>query len=305
MFQFPVRVSIDSGAVGGPSAGLAFTLALLDELTPGDLFGGHKVAATGTMTPSGAVGPIGGLPQKTVAVQREGATLFLVPKSEEQEAIDKAKGSNLKVVGVETLDDAIAALEGDRRQRPSRRDGHGLGLIGVAGGRLPSTLHVDDRRRPHPRSGVHGVGHLHDDAAGLRTERGARPTCSGSPPSWRRRERREAAARRELEALKSSPSRAAELDEATVAAWLGEEAARVLTTAREAASQVRAKAEEQAEHAAPRSPRRGRAGAGRGAERGGPAARRGGCRGHPAPAGVHRRVRSRDRERPARRAAAW
>lgn len=110
-FQFPVNVSIDSGAVGGPSAGLAFTLALLDEMTPGDLFGGHRVAATGTMTPSGAVGPIGGLPQKTVAVERAGATLFLVPKSEVQEAIDKAKGSDLKVVGVETLDDAIAALQ--------------------------------------------------------------------------------------------------------------------------------------------------------------------------------------------------
>ena len=110
-FQFPVTVNIDSGAVGGPSAGLAFTLALLDELTPGDLFGGHKVAATGTISPSGVVGAIGGLPQKTVAVEREGATLFLVPKSEEQEAIDKAKGSNLQVVGVDTLDDALAALK--------------------------------------------------------------------------------------------------------------------------------------------------------------------------------------------------
>ena len=110
-FEFPVTVLIDSGAVGGPSAGLAFTLALLDELTPGELTGGKKVAATGTITPSGAVGEIGGLPQKTVAVEREGAELFLVPLAELPEAQAKAEGTNLKVVGVETLDDALAALQ--------------------------------------------------------------------------------------------------------------------------------------------------------------------------------------------------
>jgi PDZ domain-containing protein len=109
-FQFPVTVNIDSGAVGGPSAGLAFTLALIDQLTPGDLTGGNKVAATGTITPDGTVGEIGGLPQKTVAVEREGAKLFLVPKSEAPEAEAKAQGTDLKVVGVETLDDALAAL---------------------------------------------------------------------------------------------------------------------------------------------------------------------------------------------------
>ena len=97
--------------MGGPSAGLAFTLALLDELTPGELTGGKKVAATGTITPSGAVGEIGGLPQKTVAVEREGAELFLVPLAELAEAQAKAEGTNLKVVGVETLDDALAALQ--------------------------------------------------------------------------------------------------------------------------------------------------------------------------------------------------
>jgi PDZ domain-containing protein len=110
-FEFPVTVNIDSGAVGGPSAGLAFTLALLDELTPGELTGGKTIAATGTITPSGAVGEIGGLPQKTVAVEREGAELFLVPIRELAEAQEKAKGTDLEVIGVETLDDALAALQ--------------------------------------------------------------------------------------------------------------------------------------------------------------------------------------------------
>lgn len=110
-FSFPVDVTINSGQVGGPSAGLAFTLALLDELTPGELTGGVDVAATGTIDPSGRVGDIGGIRQKTVAVQRTGAKLFLVPKSLEGIARDEAAGSDLQVKGVETLQDALEALD--------------------------------------------------------------------------------------------------------------------------------------------------------------------------------------------------
>jgi len=111
-FTFPVTVSINSGQVGGPSAGLAFTLALLDELTPGELTGGAKVAATGTIDPSGNVGEIGGIRQKVIAVQRSGAELFLVPKSLEDIAKKQAAGSSLRVQGVETLADALQALDG-------------------------------------------------------------------------------------------------------------------------------------------------------------------------------------------------
>jgi len=110
-FTFPFDVKINSGQVSGPSAGLAFTLALLDELTPGELTGGAKIAATGTMTPSGLVGDIGGLRQKTVAVERQDADLFLVPINEVATAEEQAKGTNLKVVGVRTLDDALAAID--------------------------------------------------------------------------------------------------------------------------------------------------------------------------------------------------
>jgi len=109
-FSFPVDLGIDSGQVGGPSAGLAFTLAVLDKLTAGELTGGVKVAATGTMSPNGSVGAIGGLRQKTIAVQRAGAKLFLVPADEAQAAVDQAKGSDLKVVGVNTIDDALKAI---------------------------------------------------------------------------------------------------------------------------------------------------------------------------------------------------
>lgn len=109
-FAFPVDVGINSGQVGGPSAGLAFTLALLDKLTPGDLTGGKKVAATGTMSPNERVGNIGGVRQKTVAVERAGADVFLVPADEAEEAIAQAKGTKLQVIGVRDLDDALAAL---------------------------------------------------------------------------------------------------------------------------------------------------------------------------------------------------
>jgi PDZ domain-containing protein len=109
-FSFPFKVDIDSGQIGGPSAGLAFTLGLLDALTPGELSGGVEVAATGTITPTGDVGEIGGLKQKTIAVMRTGAKVFLVPASEKAEAEAAAKGSDLKIVGVHTLDDALKEL---------------------------------------------------------------------------------------------------------------------------------------------------------------------------------------------------
>ena len=84
-FDFPVDVSIDSGDVGGPSAGLAFTLAVLDVLTPGELTGGHRVAVTGTMSLDGSVGPVGGGAQKAIAVRDAGYEVFLVPSDELEE----------------------------------------------------------------------------------------------------------------------------------------------------------------------------------------------------------------------------
>ncbi len=86
----PVNATIDPGNVGGPSAGLAFTLGLIDALSGGDLTGGKKVAVTGTIGPDGEVGPVGGVPQKTVAVNRSRAVAFLVPPEEYEDAVKKA-----------------------------------------------------------------------------------------------------------------------------------------------------------------------------------------------------------------------
>ena len=107
-YEFPFDVQIDSGAVGGPSAGLAFTLGVIDVLTPGSLTGGQRVATTGTMDPSGAVGPVGGVEQKTISVRRAGATLFLVPSSEYDEA--KKYAGDMRVESVDTIDDALRVL---------------------------------------------------------------------------------------------------------------------------------------------------------------------------------------------------
>lgn len=110
----PFEVSIDTDRIGGPSAGLAFTLALLDEMTPGDLFGGVKVAATGTMNEDETVGAIGALPQKAVAVKAAGAKLFIVPKSQSPEELAAARavlGSEVKLVTVANLEEALALLE--------------------------------------------------------------------------------------------------------------------------------------------------------------------------------------------------
>jgi PDZ domain-containing protein len=108
-FDFPFEVSIDTKNVGGPSAGLAFALALIDELTPGELTGGRDVAVTGTIDVDGTVGDVGGVVQKTAAVRHAGARLFLVPPGEFAEA-RKHAGKNLKVVQVATLRDALDAL---------------------------------------------------------------------------------------------------------------------------------------------------------------------------------------------------
>ncbi|WP_421120992.1 PDZ domain-containing protein [Aquihabitans daechungensis] len=108
-YGFPVDIRIDTGKVGGPSAGLAFTLAILDRLTPGSLTGGDRMAITGTIELDGSVGPVGGVAHKTEAAISEGAEVFLVPPEEFEQAKEASRG-RIAIEQVRTLDDALAAL---------------------------------------------------------------------------------------------------------------------------------------------------------------------------------------------------
>ncbi|MEZ5342743.1 MAG: S16 family serine protease [Acidimicrobiales bacterium] len=109
----PFAVDIDSGTVGGPSAGLAFTLAILDSLTEGDLEGGHQVAVTGTISPTGAVGAIGGIMQKVAAVVDTDAEIFIVPLAQGEDELARVReraGDDFQIFPVETLDEALDVL---------------------------------------------------------------------------------------------------------------------------------------------------------------------------------------------------
>jgi PDZ domain-containing protein len=108
-YDFPFPVHINSDDIGGPSAGLAWTLGILNALGGGHLTGGHIVAATGTIRPDGTIGDVGGVQQKTVAVNDAGATLFLVPTPELAVAKSVA-GPHLKVLAVATLSQALKDL---------------------------------------------------------------------------------------------------------------------------------------------------------------------------------------------------
>ena len=104
----PVR--IEAAGVDGDSAGLAFTLGILDLLTPGELTGGLRIGVTGTIEANGDVGPVGSVGFKAVAVREAGAGYFLVPAGQGAEAAARA-GEGLEVVEVSTLDQALAVLE--------------------------------------------------------------------------------------------------------------------------------------------------------------------------------------------------
>ncbi|MFG1704095.1 PDZ domain-containing protein [Nonomuraea sp. M3C6] len=109
-YKFPFDVDINVGDVGGPSAGLMFSLGILDKLTPGELTGGKQIAGTGTIEPSGKVGAIGGIAQKMVGAQDAGATVFLTPADNCAEAV-KAAPSGLRLVRADTMHDAVLALD--------------------------------------------------------------------------------------------------------------------------------------------------------------------------------------------------
>jgi len=104
-----VTINIDEG-IGGPSAGLMFSLGIYDTLTPGSLTGGEIVAGTGTLDATGTVGPIGGIQQKIVGARDAGAELFLVPPDNCDQAV-LAPNGDMRLVRAPTMHSARASIE--------------------------------------------------------------------------------------------------------------------------------------------------------------------------------------------------
>ncbi|NGO73495.1 hypothetical protein G5C65_35235 [Streptomyces sp. SB3404] len=109
-----VRVELRLSDVGGPSAGLLFSLGIVDKLDGdgrgGGLTGGRSIAGTGTIDAKGAVGPVGGIPLKMRAAVRDGARVFLVPKKECDEAKSE-RPEGLRLIPVTTLESTLTSLK--------------------------------------------------------------------------------------------------------------------------------------------------------------------------------------------------
>lgn len=109
-YDLPSEADIKLEDIGGPSAGMVFSLAMVDRLTPGDMLNGLTVSGTGTMADTGEVGPIGGLEQKMWAASRAKSDLFLMPIGNCADVPDHIP-SGLQVAPVSTLSEAIDAVE--------------------------------------------------------------------------------------------------------------------------------------------------------------------------------------------------
>jgi PDZ domain-containing protein len=106
---FPFPIAIESGDVGGPSAGLMWAVGLYDLLTPGDLTAGRTIAGTGAIDLEGNIGPIGGIRDKVIAAREADADVLLVPRANARELRGVDLG-DLRLVPVATFDEAIRAL---------------------------------------------------------------------------------------------------------------------------------------------------------------------------------------------------
>lgn len=108
-FDPGLKITFETGEIAGPSAGLMFSLALYDRLTPDDLTGGRDIAGTGTIDCDGGVGPIGGVEQKVAGAEGRGATIFLAPQANADAA--RAVADDIEIVPISTFDDAVEYLE--------------------------------------------------------------------------------------------------------------------------------------------------------------------------------------------------
>ena len=166
-WQFPVKVTVHTQNIGGPSAGLAMTLGIIDKLSSGRLTGNRIVAATGTIDPNGNVGDVGGVAQKTIAVEQAGATVFFVPRWSSRRPSPRPR-PQLHVYAREQPRPGAADPQAPGGQGADQSCAGPGGAVGSGHGRRPRPhLVVPDRDRRH-RPAL-----LRRRPAGLRHRRGA------------------------------------------------------------------------------------------------------------------------------------
>jgi PDZ domain-containing protein len=107
--DLPVRVTIETENIGGPSAGLMFTLSIIDRLTSVDLTAGRRIAGTGEIALDGSVLPVGGVAEKLIAVRRRGVTIFLIPADNCGDVRGRVP-DGLRLVKVSSLEEALRFL---------------------------------------------------------------------------------------------------------------------------------------------------------------------------------------------------
>ncbi len=108
--RIPIHVNFSTGDIGGPSAGLAFALEIYDALSGRHLLRGHRIAVTGELDLGGGVHEIGGVQQKAVGAIDAGADVFIVPAGDNERDARKAAGDRIKVIGVTSFSQALAAI---------------------------------------------------------------------------------------------------------------------------------------------------------------------------------------------------
>jgi PDZ domain-containing protein len=117
LYQFPFKVTIQIGQIGGPSAGTMFALGIIDKISTENLTGGKFIAGTGEISANGVVSPIGGIQQKMIAARDAGATVFLAPAGNCSDT-SGAVPAGLRVVKISTLSGAVSALENIKAGKP-------------------------------------------------------------------------------------------------------------------------------------------------------------------------------------------
>jgi len=116
-YKFPFQVTISVGDIGGPSAGMMFSLGIIDKLTKLDLTAGRFIAGTGEIEANGKVDPIGGIQQKMIGARNAGATIFLTPAANCADT-KGAVPAGLRLVKVSTLNQAVTYLQALKTGQP-------------------------------------------------------------------------------------------------------------------------------------------------------------------------------------------